>query len=149
MIYCSVDPPQSKAPPPQSSGFPEEAGAKKLRILIVEDEVFVRLQAEDFLISEGFDVVASAVSAESAIREAGAHKPDLILMDIRLLGERDGIDAAIEIKQRFGIPSIFVTAYKDAATRTRAAQAEPLGFIDKPYTRETLISTIRSLPIDD
>jgi two-component system, response regulator PdtaR len=109
-----------------------------LRILIVEDEFFIALDAEEQAKALGHSVVGIAVSAEEAIRMAGEKKPDVILMDIRLVGARDGIAAATEIRLRFGIRSIFVTANTDPATMRQAKAVEPIGVLEKPLTKERL-----------
>ena len=81
--------------------------------------------------------------AEDAIRLAGEILPDIILMDIRLAGEMDGITAAREIRERFGIGSIFMTANSDPATRALAENARPLGFMAKPYSPMMVKTTLR------
>ena len=78
---------------------------RKLRIVIVENELLLRLLAEDLVIALGHDVVGWAHSADEAVELADRSQPDLILMDIQLGGHRDGIEAAKEIKNRFGIAS--------------------------------------------
>jgi CheY-like chemotaxis protein len=109
------------------------------RILIVEDEMFVALDIEAAVIKAGHKVVGFAGTAERAVGLADELRPDLVLMDIRLPGERDGIDAAIEIRQRFDIPSLMISAYSDAETRERAAPAGALGFISKPFDHALLV----------
>jgi CheY-like chemotaxis protein len=108
------------------------------RILIVEDEMFVALDIEAAVIKAGHKVVGFAGTAERAVELADEMRPDLVLMDIRLPGDRDGIDAAIEIRQRFDIPSLIISAYSDAETRARAAPARALGFIAKPFDHALL-----------
>jgi CheY-like chemotaxis protein len=108
------------------------------RILIVEDEMFVAMDIEAAVIKAGHKVVGFAGTAERAVSLADEMRPDLVLMDIRLLGERDGVDAAIEIRQRFDIPSLLISAYSDAETRARAAPARALGFIAKPFDHALL-----------
>jgi DNA-binding NarL/FixJ family response regulator len=114
------------------------------RIMIVEEDFFIATSAEDGLIDHGFSVVGIATTAEEAVALAKAQKPDLALMDIRLGPGRDGVDAAIEIYAATGIRSIFVTAHTDSATIARAAPAEPIGWVDKPYQMSHLVSTIQS-----
>src|ERR1700733_14878246 len=97
--------------------------ANSYRLLIVEDEVFVAMDAEAILMGAGHEVIAMATSADAAVVKTADLLPDLVFMDIRLVGERDGIDAALEIKQRFGIPIIFVTANNDPGTHARAMKA--------------------------
>jgi DNA-binding NarL/FixJ family response regulator len=109
----------------------------------VEDEYFVALDIEDALSGVGFTVVGIAATAEEAIRLAGAEMPDMVLMDIRLAGARDGIDAAAEIWGRFGIPSLFATAHSDAGTRVRGNKAaSPLGWLTKPYTGSEVVLAV-------
>jgi len=95
------------------------------------------------LIDAGFAVVGIATSAEEAIEFAAAEKPHLVVMDIRLDGARDGIDAALEIFRRNGIRSLFASAYSDAETRRRADPCVPLGWIAKPYPMRALVAAVR------
>src|SRR3954471_23270758 len=107
-----------------------------LRILIVEDEFFIALDAEEQAKSLGHTVVGIAVSADEAVRMAGEEKPDIVLMDIRLRGATDGIAAALDIRSRYGIESIFVTANTDPSTLMRAKAIDPIGVLEKPLTKE-------------
>lgn len=83
-------------------------------------------------------VVGFAGTADRAVELADELRPDLVLMDIRLRGERDGIDAAIETRERFDIPSLIISAHSDAWARERATPAQVLGFIPKPFDRALL-----------
>jgi CheY-like chemotaxis protein len=114
----------------------------KLRILIVEDELFIALDTEEQAKALGHIVVGTAVSADEAIQMAGEEKPDVILMDIRLAGAKDGIAAAREIHSRYGIQSIFVTANTDPSTLVQAKAVEPVGVLEKPLTQERLRATL-------
>jgi CheY-like chemotaxis protein len=109
-----------------------------LRILIVEDEFFIALDAEEQAKALGHAVVGIAVSADEAIRLAAEERPDVVLMDIRLAGAEDGITAAREIRSRYGIQSIFVTANTDPSTLTQAKAVGPIGVLEKPLTQERL-----------
>jgi DNA-binding response OmpR family regulator len=102
------------------------------RILVVEDEYLVAMMMENDLDEAGFNIVGIANSAEKAVAMALTEKPDFIIMDIRLIGERDGIDAALEIFTKTGIRCLFATAHGDAQSKTRAAAASPLGWLQKP-----------------
>ena len=116
----------------------------RLRVLIVEDEFFISLET-DFLLKElGHTPVGVAVSAEEAVAMAERHRPDVVLMDIRLSGARDGIYAAEAILSRFDIPSIFVTTNTDPHTRQRALAVGGLGFIEKPVTKERLVAGLKA-----
>ena len=112
------------------------------RILIVEDDAIVAMTIEDSLHEMGYSVVGPAANAEDAIRIAGDEKPDLILMDIRIQGERDGIEAASEITRSYNIPVIYLTAYSDDETIRRAAKTQPYGFLTKPFRQKEMYSTI-------
>ena len=117
---------------------PRDSVVPPRRILIVEDELFVAMDIESVVLRAGHQVVGFAGTAEGAIALAQETGPDLVLMDIRLAGARDGIDAAIEIRERFDIPSLIISAYTDAPTRERAMPARPLGFITKPFDHKLL-----------
>ncbi len=122
----------------EQAGDSPDTDFRSLRVLIVEDEFFISLNTEIMLEALGHAVVGVAVSADEAERMAERGRPDVILMDIRLIGARDGIDAAIAIHQKLGIRSFFVTANTDQHTRERALAAQPLGFIEKPLTERLL-----------
>jgi DNA-binding NarL/FixJ family response regulator len=125
------------SPQPQSN-VPWAVVGSPSRILIVEDEMFVAMDIELVVEKAGHQVVGFAGTADRAVALADELHPDLVLMDIRLRGERDGIDAAIEIRQRFDIPSLIISAFSDAPTRERAGPAQVLGFISKPFDRVLL-----------
>ena len=123
---------------PDEQGDHPALQARSLRVLVVEDEFFISLHTKGLLNALGHVVVAVAVSADQAINIAEREQPDVVLMDIRLLGSRDGIDAAEEIRARLGIGSIFVTANTDPQTRRRAEAVRPIGFLEKPLTEQRL-----------
>ena len=116
-----------------------------LRIMIVEDEFFIALDIEAQVAALGHVVIATAVSADQAVALAETGKPDVVLMDVRLSGARDGIDAAVEIRRRFGIESIIVTANTDPRTLQRAHAIAPLGVIEKPLRAERLRAVLEQL----
>jgi diguanylate cyclase (GGDEF)-like protein/PAS domain S-box-containing protein len=103
------------------------------RILIVEDESIVALDLEDTLESFGYKVTGRAMSGESAIECAKLQKPDLVLMDIRLGGRIDGVDAAETIGREVGCPIIYLTATADDRTLLRAKKTTPYGYLIKPF----------------
>lgn len=113
-----------------------------MRILLVEDEMLIALTAEEDLIDAGHRVVGIASTHDRALALAEAERPDLALMDVRLAGGSDGIDAAIALRRRFGIPSILASGSMDAANRARATAAEPLEWLVKPYTTEQLLAAV-------
>jgi len=114
------------------------------RILIVEDEYLVAVQIETALSEAGFAIAGIAARADEAVRLARETRPDLIVMDIRLAGPRDGIDAAIDIYKTTGIRCIFATAHSEPALQQRARAAAPLGWLGKPYQMSALTALIRA-----
>ena len=113
-------------------------------ILIVEDDFLIAQQIQHSLTKAGYEIVGVATSAEEAISFAQASSPDLVLMDIRLAGARDGVDVALELYANLGIRCLFVTAHHDQATRLRAAAAAPIGWVAKPFVMAVLIKSVRS-----
>lgn len=113
------------------------------RILIVEDEWIVAMEMEAVALSAGYEVVGVAATADEAVAAALGHKPDLVLMDIRLRGHRDGVDAALELRQRADIPCLFVSAHQDPGVRARAQAARPKGWLPKPFSRPQLLAAIK------
>ncbi|MFY1110333.1 MAG: response regulator [Methanosarcinaceae archaeon] len=115
---------------------------KKAKILVVEDQNIVALNIRNKLKNLGYTVPATAATGEEAIRKAELTDADLVLMDIMLKGDMDGISAAQEIKSQFGIPILYLTAYTDEETLGRAKMTEPAGYISKPFKEEDLHSNI-------
>jgi PAS domain S-box-containing protein len=116
--------------------------ASRARILVVEDETIVAMDIERGLQALGFEVVATTGTGEGAIELAEKHRPDLILMDIRLQGAIDGIEAAHAIRDRLNLPIVFLTAHADTATVERAKKAEPFGYLLKPFEDQELHTAI-------
>jgi DNA-binding NarL/FixJ family response regulator len=112
------------------------------RVLIVEDQYFVAVDCEMHLRSAGFECVGLAASSKQAIQLAGEFKPDLVLMDIRLAGPSDGVEAAIQIYRKYGIRSIFTSGHADSVVREQAIEANPLGWLDKPYSDSDLLRAV-------
>jgi CheY-like chemotaxis protein len=112
------------------------------RILVVEDDVIIAVSIERQLTDWQYRVVGQAESASEAVRLAARHRPDLILMDIRLRDETSGIDAAREIRDLHPIPVIFVTAQTDEATLANARAVGPAGIVFKPWSAALLAATI-------
>lgn len=108
------------------------------KILIVEDELITVLDLKNSLEMMGFEVVSAASSGEEAIKKAMKLKPDLVLMDIMLKGEKDGIEAAIEITATLNIPIIYLTAYSDNRTIEMVKLTKSYGFINKPFNYNEL-----------
>ena len=115
---------------------------EKAKILIVEDEAIIAMEVENQLQSLGYEVTSIVDTGEKAIKKAEEDKPDLMLMDIRIKGEMDGIGAAEEIRNRFGIPVIFSTAYLDQERIQRAKIVMPFGYVLKPIQERDLKVTL-------
>jgi two-component system cell cycle sensor histidine kinase/response regulator CckA len=103
------------------------------RILIVEDERLIALDLQRRLTQLGYTVVGNVASGAQAITAACQLQPDLVLMDIRLQGEMDGIEAALRIHTARPIPIVYLTAYVDESTIQRAQATSPWGFLRKPF----------------
>jgi len=130
--------------PAPDHGRDRAKGVTTRRVLIVEDEFFVALDLETTLRKAGFEVVGVANNAADAVRLAEAHKPTVIVMDVRLAGQRDGVEAAIEIFERLGIRSIFASAHHDAGTMARASRANAAGWLAKPYSSQSLLAAVEA-----
>ncbi len=111
---------------------------KGLRVLVVEDECLVAEEVAERLSRLGMHVQA-AETGDQAIAAALATPPDLVLMDIRLKGRKDGIQAAAELRGSLDVPVVFLTAHSDRATVTRATGTDPHGYILKPFHERDLI----------
>ena len=114
----------------------------KIRILIVEDEAIVALDIRRQLAELGYEPAAHTMRGEDAVELAEQLRPDLVLMDIQLPGEMDGIATAQEIRERFSIPVVFLTAFAGGETLKRARLAEPYGYIIKPFEDRELRTVI-------
>jgi DNA-binding NarL/FixJ family response regulator len=118
------------------------AAVRNEKVLIVEDDHLVAIEAESALLEAGFEIAGIAATSEEAISLARAEKPDIVVMDIRLAGKRDGIDTAIQLFTEMGLRSVFASAHSDSASRARAEAARPLGWLSKPYQPEALVKAV-------
>lgn len=114
------------------------------RILVVEDELLVAKSMQERLKRLGYDVLSVASSGEAAIQKVAqmSPHPNLVLMDIRLKGDMDGVEAAKRIRERFNIPVVYVTAYGDKKTLQRANSTGPFGYLTKPFSMIELESVV-------
>ena len=112
------------------------------KILIVDDEVVVAEAIRRQLRSLGYLVVGVVASGTEAVQLAGEHRPDLILMDIKLKGPMDGIEAAGTIRSRYAIPVIYLTAFSDEETLERARTTLPLAYLIKPFVSSDLRAAV-------
>ena len=112
------------------------------RILVVEDEGLVALALKRSLEGLGYEVPATAADGEEVIEKTAEVSPDLVIMDIRLKGDVDGIDLGDWLRQTYRIPVVYLTAHSDEHTLERAKRTEPFGYIVKPFEERELRSTI-------
>jgi signal transduction histidine kinase len=115
---------------------------KMKNILVVDDESIIALSLEEDIKELGYKTAGIVASGEKAIEIAREHRPDLILMDIAMPGEKDGIDAAAEITAELDIPIVFMTAYADEELIKRAKFVKPSGYILKPYDKREVRAVI-------
>src|SRR5215471_20191411 len=110
--------------------------------LVVEDERIVARALQCELEHFGYQVSGIASSAKEAVEKAVDSRPDLVLMDIHLKGDEDGIEAARKIQSRCRIPVVYLSAFSDSATVARAADTQAFGYLLKPYEERELQTTI-------
>jgi CheY-like chemotaxis protein len=119
-------------------------GFRKVKILIVEDEVVTGEELKQQLIEIGYDVCDVVYTGEDAIVKAETERPDLIIMDVILPGLVDGIQAAELIKSRYNIPIVYLTAYLDNSVIERAKYSSPYSYLSKPYKLKDLLAIIQA-----
>ena len=119
--------------------------AAKANIMIVEDEGVVSIDIRNMLKDAGYGIAAVAFQGDEAVKKAEQSNPDLILMDIGLKGEIDGIEAARRILERFHIPVVFLTGFSDEITMAKAQEVSPSGFIIKPINESELRETLEGI----
>lgn len=113
-----------------------------IRVLIVEDESIVAKDIQQSLEKLGYVVSDIAATGEDAVKLALEKEPDIALMDIMLKGDKTGVEAADEIKEKIDIPVVYLTAYADESTLSKAKVTEPYGYIIKPFKEVDLHTTI-------
>lgn len=115
-----------------------------MRVLIVEDELLIAINLEQYLEDWGYQVCAFARDADEAYEKAGSLHPDILLMDVRLANNSSGIDAARRIMEAFHIPSVFVTGNLDRETVAKINPLNPLGLVPKPIDQWMLRSALET-----
>jgi CheY-like chemotaxis protein len=114
------------------------------KILVVEDEAIIALDIQSILSKIGFGQSEVVHSGEESIQKVAAGRPHLVLMDIKLKGKLDGIQAAHEIFYQYNVPVVYITAFGDEGTLKRANGTARYGFITKPFEETVLQSTIQN-----
>ncbi len=115
-----------------------------VKLLLVEDEVITAMSMKKELENLGFDVSEPVVTGEDAIRMAFAEHPAVILMDINLIGDMDGIETARKIHESMPIPVIYMTGYSSLEIKQRAIETGPLAYLEKPVTAMEIMSIIET-----
>ena len=115
---------------------------EKARIMVVEDEAVISMEIQDRLTKMGHSICGTAASGEEAVSVATAKRPDLILMDVQLRGEVDGVQTAKQIRDLIEIPIIYLTAFADDRTVERAKLTQPFGYLIKPFSEKELYAAI-------
>lgn len=116
--------------------------ARRLRVLLVEDEVIIRKYIASTLANYGVDVVGEAGNGDRALQLAEETRPDLILMDIRLQGSKTGIDVARQLSESTEVPVVFMSAYDYKERLSESHLANFAGFISKPFSESVLLKEI-------
>jgi DNA-binding NarL/FixJ family response regulator len=117
---------------------------RRWKVLIVENDPLVAWTMDEVLSLMGFEVVGVATRVSEALRIAESKNPHLAIFDVRLAGRRDGVEGASLLRDRLGLPSVFVNAHGDGASRERANKAGAVGYIDDPVHFRQLISVVTS-----
>ena len=118
---------------------------KKSRILIVEDEAIIAMETARNLKKLGYEVISIIDTGEEAIKKAEEEKPDLVLMDIRISGNMDGIEAAKKIQDLFDIPIIFTTAWLNEETINQTKLTKSFVHIEKPIRKNNLKAALEEM----
>jgi CheY-like chemotaxis protein len=116
----------------------------EVQILIVEDDSIIAEYIAIVLTRQGYRVAGIVGTGEEAVAAVLRGQPDIILMDIRMDGDFDGITAASRIKERADIPIVYLTAYRNPAVMDRAAKTKPSGYLCKPFRSTSLIDVIET-----
>ncbi len=121
------------------------APENRTKILIVEDESVTAMSMADLLDLWGYEACEPAPSGKDALRVAEAEKPSLAILDIKLRGEMSGIELAVRLRERFGIPVVFISGYADEAIRRQAEEAGASGYILKPFDLSDLKTVLEQV----
>ncbi len=119
--------------------------AKQNKILVVEDEAMNAMYLKMILTKAGYVIQDIVATGEDAVTKANEENPDIVLMDIRLAGDMDGIEAAMKIKSKSDVPIIFMTGYPDRDHLERAKAVNHSGYFIKPILTSELVSAIDSV----
>ncbi|OGD22240.1 MAG: hypothetical protein A2W03_09080 [Candidatus Aminicenantes bacterium RBG_16_63_16] len=133
----NLSPLESASPSPETEN-------RAVQVLVVEDEAIIAMDILSMLKNMGCAGSEAVSSGEESVRKVSEHRPDLVLMDIRLKGRMDGIQAGQQIFYEYDVPVVYLTAYGDDATIDRANGSARFGYLTKPFEENELKSTIRN-----
>lgn len=111
----------------------------KIQILIVEDELIIAKDLSDILSANGYEVTGMAKSYKEGLEALESQLPDIVLLDIQIKGEKDGVALATTIKNSYNIPYVFISSHTDRATLERVKETNPYGFLVKPFEEEDVL----------
>lgn len=115
----------------------------RIKVLIVEDEPVIAENISLYLNNHDFEVSAISYDPEDALQQLKLNTPDVVILDVNLESEQDGIDLAGHINQQYQLPFLFVTSYSDKKILDRAKQVKPGGYIVKPFNEKTLLASLQ------
>ena len=115
---------------------------EKVKIYIVEDRAITRMTIEDVLINAGYQIMGSSVKAEQAWEDICTYEIDLVILDVNLVGDKDGIWVAKQIRENLNIPFIFLTAFGDSKTLEKVMETNPNGYLMKPFKNADILSSV-------
>jgi DNA-binding NarL/FixJ family response regulator len=118
---------------------------RKIEVLIVEDEVLLAMEYEVILRDMGYSVLRAAFSGHDAVLLSSQYRPDIVLMDIKIDGSLNGINAARQIQEGLNIPVLFITGHADEETRKKAHEINPAGYLTKPLDEGELRETLENI----
>ncbi len=114
----------------------------KIKLVIVEDEAIIAEDLSDILQTNGYEVCGIARTFTKAIDLLDRHQPDIILLDIQIKGEKDGVDLAHKIKDAYHLPYVFISSHSDSSTVKRASSVNPYGYLVKPFDDDDVLVAI-------
>ena len=120
-----------------------QAPGAGIRVFVVDDEALIAMDLRERLIALGYEVCGTTASGEAAVQRIADLRPDIVLMDVKLAGPMDGIEAAQQLCERYDVPVVFLTAYSDSQLVNRAMKANCYGFLSKPLKEGQLHATLK------
>ena len=141
-------PGRGAAPPPPPGRYGEDAGRAQapgtgMRVFVVEDEALIALDLSERLEVLGYEVCGTTTRGETAVQRIAELRPDLVLMDIKLAGSMDGVEVAQQLRERYDVPVVFLSAFVDSQLIARATRTNCYGYLVKPFEERELHATLQ------